>query len=75
MRIAIVDDERPARSELKYLLNQCVPDVEISESADSEVFLELLNEESFDVCFVDINLGVMNGTTLASMIKTRCPDK
>ena len=74
MRIAIVDDERPARSELKYLLNQCVPDAEISESADSEAFLELLNEESFDVCFVDINLGGMNGTTLASMIKTRCPD-
>lgn len=29
MRIAVVDDERPARSELKYLVEQCEPDAEI----------------------------------------------
>ena len=31
MRIAVVDDERPARSELKYLVEQCEPDAEIAE--------------------------------------------
>ena len=31
VRIAVVDDERPARSELKYLLEQCEPEAEIAE--------------------------------------------
>lgn len=74
MRIAIVDDERPARSELRYLLSQCEPEAEIVESSSSEEFMELLKEQTFDVCFVDINLGGMNGTTMASMIKKQCPD-
>lgn len=74
MRIAIVDDERPARSELKYLVSQCEPEAEITEAESSEDFLKLLETENFDVCFVDINLGGMNGTTMASMIKKQCPD-
>lgn len=74
MRIAIVDDERPARSELKYLVSQCEPDAEITEAESSEDFMKLLETETFDVCFVDINLGGMNGTTMASMIKKQCPD-
>ena len=74
MRIAIVDDERPARSELKYLVSQCEPEAEITEAESSEEFLKILEENQFDVCFVDINLGGMNGTTMASMLKTKCPD-
>lgn len=74
MRIAVVDDERPARSELKYLVEQYEPDAEIAEADGSEEFLAMLENETFDVCFVDINLGGMNGTTLASMIKRKQPD-
>ena len=73
MRIAVVDDERPARSELKYLVEQCEPEAEIAEADGSEEFLAMLENETFDVCFVDINLGGMNGTTLASMIKRKQP--
>lgn len=74
MKIAIVDDERPARSELKYLVSQCEPDTEITEAESGEEFFKLLKTESFDACFVDINLGGMNGATMASMIKKQCPD-
>lgn len=74
MKIAIVDDERPARSELRYLVSQCEPEAEVTEADSSESFLELLKTESFDVCFVDINLGGINGTTMASMIRTQCPE-
>ena len=42
MRIAVVDDERPARSELKYLVEQCEPDAEIAEADGSEEFLAML---------------------------------
>jgi len=74
MRIAVVDDERPARSELVYLIRQCSPDAEITEADSSERLMELLEEELFDVCFVDIDLGGANGTTLASLIKSRQPE-
>ena len=52
MKIAVVDDERPARSELVYLLRQCSPEAEIREADSSEKLLQLLEEENFDVCFV-----------------------
>lgn len=74
MKIAIVDDERPARSELKYLVGQCEPAAELVEAESGEEFFNLLKTEDFDACFVDINLGGMNGATLASMIKKQCPD-
>ena len=74
MQIVIVDDERPARSELRYLVSLCEPDAQITEAENSEEFLELMEKETFDVCFVDINLGGINGTTVASMIKKRMPD-
>ena len=74
MSIVIVDDERPASSELKYLVSLCEPDAQITEAASSEELLELMDRESFDVCFVDINLGGINGTTVASMIKKQMPD-
>lgn len=74
MRIAVVDDERPARSELKYLIGQFAPSAEIVEACSSEIFMEMLKKESFDICFVDISLGGMNGTTLASLIKKNQPE-
>lgn len=74
MRIAVVDDERPARSELVYLIRQCSPEAEIREADSSEKLMALLEDDTFDVCFVDIDLGGANGTTLASMIKSRQPE-
>ena len=73
MKIAVVDDERPARSELVYLIRQCVPDIEIREADGAAKLMMLLKEESFDAVFVDIDLGGSNGTTLASMIRSRQP--
>ncbi|MDD6212502.1 MAG: LytTR family DNA-binding domain-containing protein [Clostridiales bacterium] len=74
MKIAVIDDERPARSELLYLLHVCQPDAEYLEASSGEQMLELLETEKPDLCFVDISLGSMNGTTLASLIKSKCPD-
>ena len=74
MKIAVVDDERPARSELIWLLQQCEPEAGIQEASTADAFLKLLEEEHFDVCFVDINLNGANGTTLASMVRSKAPD-
>ena len=41
MRIAIVDDERPARSELKYQILELIPEAEITEGDSGVAALQL----------------------------------
>ncbi|MFA9375804.1 MAG: LytR/AlgR family response regulator transcription factor [Lachnotalea sp.] len=74
MKIGIVDDERPARSELIYLLQLKINDAIFFEANSCHKALELLQLEKLDVIFVDIQLGDMNGTTLASLILEKQPD-
>lgn len=74
MKIGIVDDERPARSELIYLLQLKINDAVFFEANSCHKILELLQIEKLDVVFVDIQLGDMNGTTLASLILEKQPD-
>lgn len=74
MKIAIVDDERPARNELTYLIRQCMPEAEIVEADCASKLMQILETERFDALFVDIDLGGENGTTLASMIRGIQPE-
>lgn len=74
MRIAVVDDERPARGELVYLIKMVCPEAKIYEADNSTAFIDLLDEVEFDACFLDIDLGGANGTTLASLVKERQSD-
>lgn len=71
MKIAIVDDERPARSELRYLLTTILENAEYYEAADASSADTLLQEHHFQAIFLDINLGDVNGTILASTLKNR----
>lgn len=69
MKIAVVDDERPARSELKYLLSQILPQAEYFEADSAKAADELMREHVFQVIFLDINLGDVKGTVLASAFR------
>lgn len=61
----VVDDERPAREEIEYLLNKN-SFFEVSGSADNGVkALELIVKIRPDVIFCDINMPVMDGIELA----------
>lgn len=73
MKIAVVDDEHQARSELVYLLRQVDEKLEILEAESAERLQAILNETGLDACFLDINLSGMNGTTLASLVRSRQP--
>lgn len=73
MRIAVVDDERPARSELKHQLEELVPDAEITEGDSGAAALELAGKGQYDLFFLDINLGDINGTVLVNALKTMQP--
>jgi DNA-binding LytR/AlgR family response regulator len=74
MRIAIIDDEKPARSELKYLITKVCEQAQIVECESGEDALSLINEVPFDLLCIDINLGDINGTVLAATIKKIQPE-
>lgn len=73
MRVAVIDDERPARSELKHQLLELLPDAEIEEGDCGAAALELAGSRKFDIIFLDINLGDINGTVLVNALKNMQP--
>ena len=73
MRIAVIDDERPSRSELCHLIRDAAPDAGIDEADSGQAALELASSGRYDVMFVDIHLGDMTGTTLSMMLKKLQP--
>lgn len=74
MRIIVADDELPARKELGHMLEQCVLDVKIDYADSGESVLNILENSNVNAVFVDIHLGDMNGTSLASVIKKLYPN-
>jgi len=74
MKIAVIDDERPARKELIHQILSILPDSLIKEAGSGAAALELLEDQSFDLLFLDINLNDMEGTTLASAVKCMLPE-
>ncbi len=73
MRIGIIDDERPARSELKHQLSELMPVAEFFEADSGAKTLELIEKEALDILFLDINLGDISGTALVNAIKNMQP--
>ena len=75
-RVLIADDERPARSELRFLLEKIFrelnkPDIEIDEAGSGYSVIELIDKHSFDALFLDIELGDIKGTDLAEKIRIK----
>lgn len=70
LRALIVDDEYPARQELRYLLEQ-FDNVEIvGEAAGSNEALKLIQALEYDILFLDIKLPGISGLNLAATIQT-----
>lgn len=74
MKIAVIDDERPSRSELKHQILELLPQAEILEADCGAAALELFGSCSPDLIFLDINLGDIEGTTLATAAQRMLPD-
>ena len=71
LRALIVDDEYPARMELRYQLSQ-FPDVEvIGEATNAREAMTLINALDYDVIFLDVQMPGMTGLELAKSLKGR----
>jgi two-component system, LytTR family, response regulator AlgR len=66
VRVAIVDDEAPARSRVRDLLDECGPVFAVmGEAANGRAALELLAAEPADVVLLDVRMPEMDGIELA----------
>lgn len=73
MKIAVIDDEKYSREELIYQIRQILPDAQIWEACSGVKAMELLEQERFDLLFIDVRLGDMLGTTVASLARKLMP--
>jgi len=74
LKLAVIDDERPSRSELKHIILKILPDAQIDEADSGQKALELAAESSYDAMFVDVHLGDMHGVSLSLMLKKLQPN-
>jgi two-component system, LytTR family, response regulator LytT len=71
VRALLVDDEAPARSELRYLLS-AHPEVEVvGEAASAAEALELARERRHDVVFLDVEMPGLSGLEAAPLVRER----
>lgn len=70
LKVFIVDDEMPARVELRYLLQQYADIEVIGEASSGEEALELIPELAPDAVFLDIQLHDRDGVDVAMHLQT-----
>lgn len=71
LKALIVDDEYPARMELRFQLSQ-FPDVEIiGEATNAREASALISALDYDVIFLDVQMPGMSGIELAKQLKSK----
>ena len=69
LKAMIVDDEAPARSELRYLLDEVGKTEVVAEAASVREAIEKLKEYPCDVLFLDINMPEATGLQFADALQ------
>ena len=68
LKAIIVDDEAPARSELRFLLDE-TGEVEVAaEATNVREAIEQLKEVGADIMFLDVNMPGVDGLQLAEAL-------
>ncbi|MCL4499556.1 MAG: response regulator [Chloroflexi bacterium] len=68
LRTLIVDDEAPARAELRYLLESIDGVKVVGEATNTEEALELVRALSYDAIFIDIQMPGLTGLEAANKL-------
>jgi DNA-binding LytR/AlgR family response regulator len=71
IRALIVDDEAPARSELRYLLSAHREVEVVGEAASAPEALRLAQALSYDVIFLDVEMPGLTGIDAARLVRER----
>jgi len=68
LKALVVDDEAPARSELRYLLGEAGGVEVIGEASNAIEAMQLIKAIPYDVIFLDINMPGLTGVQLAEAL-------
>lgn len=68
MDILIADDEKPAREELTFLLQDLLPQAKLAVATDGLEALRRLQTKAFDLVFLDIEMPGQDGLQVASKL-------
>ncbi|WP_457630006.1 LytR/AlgR family response regulator transcription factor, partial [Oceanithermus sp.] len=68
MRVLLVDDEQPARAELRWALERVDPGLSVAEAANAAAALEELRSGSYDAVFLDVRMPGLSGLQLAELL-------
>jgi two-component system, LytTR family, response regulator len=71
IRALIVDDEPPARAELRYLLGQHRDVTVVGEAAGAAEAVELARDLRYDVVFLDVEMPGATGLEAAPLVRER----
>jgi two-component system, LytTR family, response regulator LytT len=71
IRALLVDDEAPARSELRYLLSAHAGVEVVGEAASASEALELARSVHYDVVFLDVEMPGLSGVQAAPLVRDR----
>ncbi len=74
MKFLIVDDERIARSELKYCIKEVDPNFAVFEADNVDSALEMVSNVELDGAFLDVQLPESSGVELAEKIRLIKPE-
>jgi two-component system, LytTR family, response regulator len=74
MKTIIIDDERLARNELKRLLEDFPKINIVGEAANAEEAIELIEEHSPELIFLDIQMPGKNGFELLESLEDKVPE-
>ena len=69
LRALIVDDEAPARSELRYMLEKADRVEVVGEATNAREAIELIRALNHDVVFLDIQMPGLSGLNVAEIIQ------
>ena len=72
--ILIVDDEAVEREVIRFLLNKFEFPFNVTEAANGQIAMELLEKRRFHVLFTDIKMPFVEGLELARWARDRYPD-
>jgi len=68
IRCIIIDDEKPARDEIRYLLSQRLRFEIVGEGENGVDAINLMNQKQADVIFCDINMPLLDGIEVARVM-------
>lgn len=68
LRALVVDDEAPARSELRFLLTEAGGVEVVGEASNAAEAVQLIRAIPYDVVFLDIDMPGMSGMSLAETL-------